>query len=446
MILLTAFEAWPADDPPAGPGLTLSAAIDAAQQQSFKIGAGRESVEAAKSDIGLSRAGHYPSLAALGSFSDYSGKVFVSRFVNPQDPTQPRPDPSETDVGPYNTTAAAVLRLTQTLYAGGATSAKVAGSRAMHKIAGQDLQQMRVDLTRDVTQAYYDVLLSTRTLDVAREALRRSEENLETVKRAFSEGEALHVQVLGAQSQLANDRQAVDVAQSNERFAQRALNRLMAREPDTPLLLTDTLEQQAQLVDETESVRLALENNPQARRAGHEVELAQAQIKGARSYYKPKLQIDAYVSYLDNEMLFKGTYFGANVNLTIPFVRDFAAGSSAVGKAEAGLRAQESLQRELRSSLTLLAQEAARHVKESQGAIGVAKEYLEYREERYRVAQTAFKEKLATFSEILDAHTDLSEAGLQLYQAYYQSHLAEAELRRLTGATASAAGGGSGGR
>jgi outer membrane protein TolC len=442
MLLLSAPQAQPAAEPQAGASLTLEAALELAQQQSFRIDAGRESVEAARRDIGVSRADHFPTLDVVGGYSSFRGDVFVARFVNPQDPSQPNPEGGQTDVGPYDSTTSAALRLTQTRDAGGATSARVDASRAAHGMAGQDLRQMRLDLGYEVTRAYFDVLLSARQLTVAESALRRSEENLQTVQRGFAEGEALRVQVLGAESQLAADRHALSVAESDQRFAKRALNRLLAREPDSPIELQDSLEQPLRLLDEEASARMALDQNPLARKASFEIELAEAQLKGASAYRKPKLQVEAFVSYIDNQMLLEGTYFGANVNLSIPFIRDFAKGSSAVGKARAGLRARESQLRELRSALSLQAQNAARRVKEAQMAIEVAGEYLEYQEERYRVSQTAYQENLATFSEILESHTDLSQAQLQLYQAHYQAQLAAAELRRVTGSADPAAGSG----
>ena len=428
VLFLAALETQSAERRFQSPELSLSEAIEAAQQENFKINAGRESVEAAESGIRVSRAQYLPTLNVVGSYSDYTGKVFISRFLNPPDPT------GEADVGPYNSTMAAMVQLSQTIYSGGAIGARVAGNRVGHRIAQQEFLRMQLDLTYEVTKAYYDVLLSERSVVVEQEAVRRSEETLETINRRFREGESLQVDVLGARSQLAADGQALLEAQNNFRFAQRALNRLMGRDSEGEIQLTGTLEKADSAVDEAESVRLALERNPQIQKANLEIELAESMVRGARAHYKPKLGIDAYFSYLDNEMLFKGTYYGATINLSIPFAQDIAAGGGAVGQARARVRLQENTLREFRSAISLLAQQAVRRVQESQKASGVAEEYLSYHRERYRVTQTAYEEQLVTFNELLDSQTGLVEAELKLYQSFYQAQLAGAELRRITGA------------
>jgi len=434
LTILAPLEAQTAERPLQGQALSLAEAVELARRENLKVNVGRESVEAARNEIGVSRAQYLPTLSLTGSYVDFTGDVLISRFINPMDPGQLNPQGEGTDTGPFDSMKTATVQLSQTIYTGGVRRARISGNRAAHRIAQQEFRQMQTDLACDVTKAYYDVLLSERSVAVEKEAVQRSEETLDTVNRLFSEREALQVEVLGARSQLAADEQALLEAQNDLRFAELALNQLMARDSDTEIQLADTLEGTELNVDEAESVRLALERNPQAQKARLEIELAESMVNGARAHYKPKLGVDAYFSYLDNEMIFKGTYFGATVNVSVPFAQDFAAGGGVLGQAKARVRLQENALRELESSLSLLARQAVRRVQESQQAIRVADQYLNYQRERYRVSQTAYEEQLVTFNELLESHTELVEAELQLYQSYYRAELAEAELRRVTGA------------
>jgi outer membrane protein TolC len=58
---------------------------------------------------------------------------------------------------------------------------------------------------------------------------------------------------------------------------------------------------------------------------------------------------------------------------------------------------------------------------------------LKYQVEYHRVTRSAFREQLATFSEVLDRRDDLSKAELALFSAHFEARMAEAELRRLIG-------------
>jgi len=414
-------------------GMPLSEAIQIAQQQNFQINAGREAVDAAESAISTAKADYLPTLDLSTGLSQYRGDVYVSRFVNPADPSQPRTGAGATTVGPFGTTTNILLRVSQTIYSGGAIGANVSGNQVGHQIAQQELRHMQIDLTYGVTTAYYAVLLAQRSIEVSEEAVRRTEENLATINRRYSEGEALQMEVLGAQSQLAADEHELLKSQNDLRFAHRTLNRLLTREPDAPLSLSGSLEHLDVSADEAEVVRLALERNPQAHRAQLEIELAERKLDGARAYAKPKLSVDGYASYLDNPMLFKGSYFGVSMNLSIPFLKDLSAGRGRVREARAQLRSQERSQQELASSLTLATQRAARTVQETRKQITVAEHYVDYQRERYRVTETSYGEQLTTFSEVLDAHTELLNAELRLYQSHYQLQVAAAELQRVTG-------------
>ena len=66
-------------------------------------------------------------------------------------------------------------------------------------------------------------------------------------------------------------------------------------------------------------------------------------------------------------------------------------------------------------------------------AVDAARKNLEYHSERYRVTQSAYREEMATFSEVLDSHDDLRQAELALSGALFETRIQEAEIRRLAG-------------
>ena len=171
--------------------------------------------------------------------------------------------------------------------------------------------------------------------------------------------------------------------------------------------------------------------NAAIKKAGLQIELADAGIRGARSHYRPKLSVDGLYSWLDNEMFIKGNYWGVGLNVAIPFARDFKEGSGSLAQANARKEAAESGLEETKSAILLLARKALSDSAEANRAIEVAQENLRYHQEKYRVTSSAFDEKLSTFDDVLRDHVGLSGAELSVYQAQYQARLAEAAVRRL---------------
>jgi outer membrane protein len=410
--------------------LTLEEAIASAREQNDRLQAERQMAEAAAGEVRFSRGAFLPTLGAAASYSQFSGDVFFARFV-PAIPGVPPVD--AVDVGDFDSTESLFLTFSQPIYAGGGNGAKLEASRVEQTIAEQDVSVIEDDLIFDVTQAYLQVLLADKALAVARNGAQRTEQNLKSVKDLFQEREALEVDVMAAETQLASDQHSLLAAENDKRFATLALNRLLGRDQDTAIEPVDILGQARELGAEAEALARAQANNPEILKAALRVKLADAGIKGARSHHHPKLGFAGIFSRIDNESLLKGNFWSAGLNLSIPFARDWAEGAGAVAEAEAKKRAAESALEETTSAVLLAARHALSEVSEAERLVEVAERSRKYHEEKYRVTSSAFTESLKTFDDLLDEHVDLSEAELALYQAQYKARLAEAEVRKLLG-------------
>lgn len=414
----------------AGQRLTLEEAIAAVREQNHQLQAERQMAEAAANEVQVARGAFLPTLGTAVNYSSFSGDVFYARFV-PATPGLPPVD--SIDVGPFDTTQSVFLTLSQPLYAGGGNGAKFEASRVEKTIAEQEVGRLEDDLIFEVTQSYLQVLLATRSLEVARNSAQRTEQNLKSVRDLFAELEVLEVDVLAAQTQLAADQHSLLAAENDKKFAAFALNRLLGRDQLAPVEPVDILGQARDLGAEEEAIARAQANNPEILKAGLRVELAEAGIKGARSHYRPKLSLDGIYSWIDNETLLKGNLWSAALKVSIPFARDLTEGAGAVAQARAKKGAAESALRETTSAVVLLARHALSEVSEANRAVEVAEQSRRYHEEKYRVTSSAFTEGLKTFDDLLDNHVDLAGAELAVYQAQYHARLAEAEVRRLVG-------------
>ena len=411
--------------------MTLQQALSEARANSFSTMAAAAGVEATQSAISVARAEYLPTLSANANFSRYDGDIFYGRFV-PAQPGQPQ-DTEATETGPFDSTSSAFLQLTQTLYAGGAREAQVDARRVQSELAGKELEATRRQLDHDVTRAFFDVLLAERSVAVAEGSIERSEQNLTEVRRRLEEDEALRVDLLGAESRLAADEHELIRSRNQLVLARRAFNHHLAREQDAEVALSGDLSRPAFAVDRSSARQHALSNSTDVQKAELAVGLADAMLRGAKSNFKPKLEFQGAFTWLDNEMYFEGTYYGGALNFSIPFLKDARAGRGAAGEARARKALEESALAQVRSGVSLEIERSLQAVEEAEAAVELATKTLEYYQERYRVAQVAYREQLATFSDLLDDHAGLRQAELQVAAAQHQTRVAEAEVRRLTG-------------
>lgn len=417
--------------PAAARQLSLEEAIDLARSESFRLQAADQAVAAAAAEVRTARAELLPTLEAVATHVDYDGDVFYTRFITPTgvpDPTAP-----PTDVGDFSSTQAAVLRLSQPLYAGGALRSQVRARGLERRIAEEELRQERRDLDYEVTEAYYGVLLAERAVEVVRQSVRRSEETLEAVRRRRAAEEALKVEELAAESHLAADRQRLAETEGDLRFARLALARRLAGAAADELQLTDSLAAPPRQVDEEAAVRRALADHPAVAGGQLRLGLAEELAVAARARAKPRLALEGYHGWIDSETFFEGTTFGFDLKISIPFFRDAAAAGGERARAAAGQKLAASRLEELSSTIELRARQAVRAVEEAYGAVEVARSALDYQREKRRVTASAFREQLATADQLMAEDAALAEAELGLYGAQHRARLAEAELDRLAG-------------
>jgi len=407
--------------------LSLADAIETALADSPQVTAAQAEVDFAEHGAKAAGSASWPTLGLSGSYGSFSGDVLYGRFIPgaPGDGSMP--------IGQYDRNATAALELKQVLYAGGGIDAAKRASGVESRMAAEGLRARRRELSFQVTRAYFEVLYAERRAEVAKTSIERSREGLEMIKLRFSEQDALKVELLGAEGQLAADELALLEATNNLDLARRSLNRLLGRPQEAELNLSDILEGPLQVPPEATGVEDAAAANPGVRMAGLGVEQAEAAFGSARSLSRPKLELSAIYTWIDNELFFEGQYAGAVVNLSIPFLQDVKAGSAAKMQARAQKTRADAMLADVKSAAELQAIAAYRGLDEKLTAVEAARKNLEYHRERYRVTQSGYREEMVTFSEVLDCHDDLRQAELGLSGALFQTRIQEAEIRRLAG-------------
>lgn len=407
--------------------LDLDEALRLAVENSAVMAAANAEVEATQAGIKVAGAGRWPTLSASGSYGTFRGDVLYGRFI------PGAPGDGVVPVGEYDTNKMANLELKQVLYGGGAITAEKRVRDVESQVAAQLLRSRRLEIEYRVTRAYFESALAERRLEVAGRSVERSREGLEAIRSRHAEQEALEVELLGADGKLAADELGLLEAANSLGLARRQLEVLIGQAADRSLKLTAALESSLGVPPESEALTEAAGYSPVLKEAELRVAHAEAAIGSARALGRAKLELVGLYSWIDNDLFFKGDYAAASLNLSIPFFQDIKAGKASKKVAEARGRQAAAMRRDAVDQVNLAVETGYGQLEVALAAVGVAERNLEYQAEHYRVVRSAFREQMATFSEVLDRHDDLSQAELALFNAHFQARMVEAEIRRLVG-------------
>lgn len=133
------------------------------------------------------------------------------------------------------------LTIQQTLFAGGRVWAQNRAASAVRRSAEISLNEARAELALEVTQAYYDALLSDRLLSIANASLSQAQQTLSQTKLAEQVGQKPEFELLRARVARDNQRPVVIQRQAARNQAFMRLKQLLDLPMGEPLKLTSQL-------------------------------------------------------------------------------------------------------------------------------------------------------------------------------------------------------------
>jgi len=283
-------------------------------------------------------------------------------------------------------------------------------------------------------RAFFDALRTSELVRVAEARVQRAQEGLEAAERRLSVGSATRSDVLRAQLELTNARQALSEARNQERTARYELGRTVGA--DGPVAARDAgeLGPEPLALTREELVALVVESSPAVRSAEAAVRASDAEVRVARTQYVPTVRASAGWDWFNQEaQLADGRKsWSMRLSLSYPIFNGFSR-EDALSRASVQSRvnriALEDARRGARTELerVLAALTAAEErIALAEEAVKVAQEDLRVQEERYRLGAVTILERITSQENLVQAETDLVGARFD-----YQ--LARAELEALVG-------------
>jgi outer membrane protein len=349
--------------------------------------------------------------------------------------SQNRYDPTlGTTISGQSDSYSAGLSTSLDLFTGGRRGADLDRTRAQTDAYEAALIEQRYTVTRNAKAAYYDVLRGADLIRSAEARLSRAAQVLDAAQRRNEVGSGTRSDLLRAQLEVTNSRQALLQARNQKRNATFSLGRVVG--VDGPV---DAADEPPVVVTELELTReqlleLVHAASPAVMTARASEAAAAAAVRAARSQYLPTLTSTGNYNMANRAASF-GDFQGSwNVRLGLSFPvfnrfqREETIERAQVQSSLARIQAEDT-RRLARVNLERVLgglETAAQQIALAQEALEVAEEDARVQQERYRLGVSTILDQVTSQENIVRAEADLIAAR-------YDYQLARAELEALIG-------------
>ncbi|MSN25448.1 MAG: TolC family protein [Geobacter sp.] len=334
------------------------------------------------------------------------------------------------------------VTVSQPLYTWGKVNAAIRAAEFGLQTADQQLRLYRQAAFRDVTAAYYDVLLTRELHRLAVENQRQKARHLEEAKRKFAAGVATDYDVLAAEVTAENARPEAIRSQHAIRTAKERLRFLLAlKEEDIQVAGTlemPTADRPAPITYE-EAFLSAQKHRPELADLKLRISVYDELITIANAENKPRLDLKGGAgwrwSILDDPGPRRdadGPAWNVGVYLTFPFFDGFKS-SGKVAQARSDLRTKQIEQFKLLDSIALEVREAGFALQEAAEIYEAVSGTVRQAERLVQMAEKGYEYGVKIRLEVEDAQLNLLQAKSNLAKAQRDYRVARVNYAWTTG-------------
>ena len=324
-----------------------------------------------------------------------------------------------------------VTSVTVPLYLGGRVHAMIqsASSLATALESGEKIEEL--DLKYKVAETYFLVLRVQQLLKVAQEAETTTASHEKDAQRLLSNGIVTKNVLLAAQVAHAEARQNVIKANNSLKLSEAAYNRLLWRSLDAPVLLQET-DIPPVSTDLESLTATALRLRPELRALAAKSQALAAQSKVHRAARLPQVAIVGAHTYLEDKAINPNSNFSASLGMVwVPY----DGGTSRAQQDSAMMEAQSAVKEreDAETGIQLQVYQCWLDEQNTRERVDVARTAVQQADENLRVVTRSFHEGLVNHTEVLDAQTLRTTAGVNYAHARYDAILATYHLHRAIG-------------
>jgi HAE1 family hydrophobic/amphiphilic exporter-1 len=328
----------------------------------------------------------------------------------------------------------AEIGLSQALFTWGKVGAAIRAAEKGFNTADERLRISRQDTRRDVTIAFYDILLAKEQHTIARQNLGQKERHLDEAQRRYAAGVATDYDILAARVAVENARPEVIRTDNLVRQAKDRLRFLLALEDD--LDVSGTLEMVVSpIFTYDEALPVAIKMRPELEELRRRKEIADELVKIANAEDKPRLDLKGGYGWRQLEVgdaSGSGQAWNVGVFLSFPFF-DGLKTRGKVAQAESDKRSLQIDEAKLKESISLEIRDAVNAVREAEEIVKALSGTVTQAERLLAMAEQGYELGVKIRLEVEDAELNLLQARGNLARSRRDYLVARVSLERVVG-------------
>ncbi len=415
--------------------LTLEASIDIALKNSIVINIAKEGSKSATAQKREALTGFLTQFNTSYSYERLNTAPYM-KFVDVPPPLNML-NGSELIAGTQNNYNWAI-EAKQPLFAGGGILANYQASMIGEDAARLEETAKYQDVVQEVKIAYFNILRAQRIQDAARQSVEMLSAHRDVAQDYFNVGMIPKNDLLHAEVELANGKQALVRAKNAVELAKSSLNTVLKRKIFTPVEVVDILAYHPLNQSFEECLNVAQQARPELKISSLHAAQAEKLVRVAQSNYFPTLSlVGNYSRFGDNPSVSGSDY----QNQESWYVMGVASwnfwewGKTKFRVDASKAKENQALEatKELNDQITLEIKNAYLILQETESQIIVWQKVIEQAEENFRISEERYKERVATSTEVLDAQTLLTKAKSEYANALGDYNVNYAKLQRAMG-------------
>lgn len=326
--------------------------------------------------------------------------------------------------------------VSQNLYDGGRWWSTLKAADISTDMAHLSLEQSRINTIYMVKQVYYTYLGTARLLEVYQENLKSAQYQHDLARERYNVGAASINDTLRTRVGVA--RAQLQIINGEKELAQRAkdFNLILARPHNTPIQLAETEWQDVSVPDFQQVWEMAVKNNPSLRQLERSRELADYNLKIAKSDYIPNVGLSVGYSNSANDpgdlVAKDNTSLSAGIRLNWNLFNGFRTKRNVEQKQIAIRSAEENLNYSAEQLKNNVAQTLL-EMEDQQESLRISQVILDAATQDFNLIQEQYRVGSASILDVIRITADYEDARAGVIQARYNLKLTEAKLYQLLG-------------
>lgn len=412
--------------------LTLEASIDIALKNSLVLNIAKEGSKGATAQKREAITGFLPKFSTSYGYTRLSEEP---SFLFPGvPPSIPASNITTGTVNNYNW----VIEAKQPLFAGGGILANYQASRIGEDTALLEEKAKYQDVVQEVKIAYFNILRAQRIQDAASQSVEMLSAHRDVAENYFKVGMIPKNDLLHAEVELANGKQALVRAQNAVELAKSRFNAVLKRKIFAPVEVVDILTYQPLKQSFEECLNIAQQSRLELKISSLKAAQAGKLVRVAQSDYLPAVSVVGnYARFGDNPSVSGSDYKDMESWYIMAVASwnfwEWGKTKFRVDASKAKENQATDAAKELNDQITLEIKYAYLTLQEAQNQIAVSEKVIEQAEENFRISEERYKERVATSTEVLDAQTLLTKAKSEYANALGDYNVNYAKLQRAMG-------------